>query len=207
MKRMYYLLPGVALALVLALMPVLGCITIYEGLPESGTAPAQKTEEVSLPNIFQEQGFGFTIRYPADWIYIFDNEYTVIFSGMEGTPAFYSTVNIQNVASTKLGGSYTDLDSVVSDFKNQLASASQGKIYNEKTFIYPMRDGHELMGKQFTAEYYLQGTKFKQLQIVVPRSNEEFFHCWAYTSPIDQYDTYFAIAQAMLSSWVITTAP
>ena len=172
---------------------------------QDGTAPPAATGKASLQNIFQEEGFGYTIRYPGDWLYEASG-FTVIFSGKEGTAAYYSTITIQNLASTQMeGGIYENVDSAIGDFKQQLTATGKNiKVYNEKAFVYAMGGGEELTGKQYIVEFVHQGENLKRLRIVVPRSGGNLFYAWAYTSSIDQYDAYLGVAEAMLDSWVIT---
>jgi hypothetical protein len=156
-----------------------------------------------LENIFQEKGFGYTIHYPADWVYAKSSPYTVLFSGQEGTDAFYSTISIQNVASKKRGGKYEDIDSFVTDLKNQLMTGAKNtKIYNEKPLAYE-KNWVKLTGKEFIAEYIRQGEHFKQRVIVIKRDTGEIFYAWFYTAPENLYNSFLPVAEAMLDSWTI----
>ena len=199
MKKSKWYHGFVLMLLTLFISAAAGCVTVVS---EPGPSSSPVTGKVPLENTFQEGAFGFTMRYPDDWVYEASG-YTVIFSGKKDTAAYYSTVNIQNLASIKSGGTYENVDSVISDFKQQLETASNTKVYSEKTFVYTMEDGEKLTGGQFTAEYTYQGEAFKLIQVAVPRSDGKAFYAWAYTSPIGQFDTYLGIAQAMLDSWVI----
>ncbi len=156
-----------------------------------------------LDNLFQEKGFGYTIQYPSDWIYTKSSSYIVVFSGPEGTDAFYSTVSIQNVASIKRGGKYENINSFIADLKNQLvAGAKNTKIYNEKPLMYE-KNWIKLIGEEFIAEYMRQGEHFKQWIVVVKRENGEIFYGWFYTAPKNIYNAFLPLAKAMLDSWTI----
>ncbi len=189
----------ISVVLILLIGTITSCVTVVR---EPGDSSSPSNEKVSLKNTFQEDKFAFSIRYPGDWSYDISG-YIVTFSGKKDTPAYYSTVSVQNLASVKNGGTYENVDSVINDIKNKLGTASNTRFHNENAFIYTMENGEKLTGKQFTSEYTYQGEDFKQLQIVVPRSDGLAFHAWAYISPVDQYNTYLGIAQAMLDSWVI----
>ncbi|MBI2252101.1 MAG: hypothetical protein HYU63_05085 [Armatimonadetes bacterium] len=155
-------------------------------------------------NVFRDKGLGYQIGYSVDWIYEKPSNYQIVFSGKKDTPAYYSTVSIQNIASKKTGGKYESISPLINVLKNQFkTSAKNTKIYNEKTFIYTMKNGIKLTGREFIIEYTRQGENFKQWEIVVPRVGEEIFYVWAYTSPVDQYNTWFNIAKEMLNLWVI----
>lgn len=155
-------------------------------------------------NIFEDSSLGYKIEYPYDWIYEKISQYKVIFSGKPGTEAYYSTVNIQNVASKKIGGSFDNMASVIKDFKKQiLMHGENAKFYDERKIIYKTKGGNTLSGEEFITEYTKAGENFKQWQIFTPSYNGEIFYVWVYTSPIEQYDTYLETAKKMLNSWEI----
>jgi len=155
-------------------------------------------------NIFQEGGYGFTLNYPADWMYEMPSKVKAVFSGKKGTPAWDSVISIQNVLSSSKGGTYGDVNGVINGIKSQIMAADKNaRIYDEKAFSYNMMDGKQLAGKEFKVEYLNQGINYRQWQIVVPRYGGEVFHAWTYTAPVNIYDSYLATAQAMLNSWII----
>jgi hypothetical protein len=156
-----------------------------------------------LGKVFKEKGFGYTIEYPADWIYTTQSAHTVIFSGKKETEAYYSTVSIQNLLSTKhKEGQYKDVDAIIEEYEKQLKTAQDARIYHPEPFVYK-KDVVTLTGKQFMAEYTLRGERYKQWMIIILRNDGEVFHTWFYISPVKRYDTYLGIAKAMLDSWVI----
>jgi hypothetical protein len=175
---------------------------------KSPTAPSMPVEikepQIALGNTFQESGFGYTVKYPGDWVYTKPSQYTVVFSGKEGTDAYYSTVSIQNIAPSKAGGKHQDVDSLVKSLKDQITTGTEnGKISDEKAFDCSA-EGEKLTAKGFKAEYARQGENFKQCVVVVQRADGKAFHIWSYTSPAVQYDTFLSTAQAILDSWAIT---
>jgi hypothetical protein len=156
-----------------------------------------------LGKVFQEKGFGYTIEYPAGWIYTTQSAHTVIFSGKKETEAYYSTVSIHDLLSTKhKEGQYKDIDVIIEEYEKQLKTAQDAKIYHPEPFVYK-KDGVKLTGKQFMAEYTLQRERYKQWMIIILRNDGEVFHVWIYVSPVKRYETYLGIAKAMLDSWVI----
>jgi len=167
---------------------------------------AIQAQTVALENRFQEELFGFVVAYPADWIYQRPSEVTVVFSGQPGTAAYHATVTIQNVASTRIGGIFEDVISVVNDYKCQLVSGVEEiYFYDQKTWRWRLEDGRELQGIGFTAEYPLQGDVFKTSEVIFPHANGNVFCSWAYSAPKEDYDTYSDIANAMFDSWTFTT--
>ncbi len=159
-------------------------------------------QTVELGNVFQGQGFGYLIRYPSDWIYQNPSTYTVVFSGRAGTAAYYSTVTLQNLASTELGGDYASVDDVVAQFKCELASGSDEiHIYDSVPWTWTQPDGRKLVGKGYTVEFTRQGTQYKAWEVVFPHPNGTVFCTFAYTSSPQEFTTYLPIAQAMFDSW------
>lgn len=152
------------------------------------------SDTVQLENLFYEQSFGYSIGYPGDWTYTKPREYSIVFSGQEGTPAYHSTVAIENIVSAKAGGTYESIKAVVDDYKCKLVTSAEDVCIH--TSEYPAGDG-------FVAEFTYQGVTLRQWRVVIVRSNENIFHTWAYASPIEQYDTYLPIARAMLDSWML----
>jgi hypothetical protein len=157
---------------------------------------------VELARVFEDPGMGVSMRYPADWIYQKPSAYTAVFSGPRGTAAYYSTVTLQNVASTRLGGSVSSADEVVANLKCELASGSEEiSIYDPGTWTWPLPSGEKLAGKGFTAELTKGGERYKIWYVVFPHPNGNVFCSFAYSSPPDQYDTFLGIARAMFDSW------
>lgn len=167
---------------------------------------AIQAQTVNLENWFQEELFGFVVAYPEDWIYQRPSELTVVFSGQPGTAAYHATVTIQNVASTRIGGVFEDVMSVVNDYKCQLTSAvAEIYIYDHETWVWPLENGKELSGIGFKAEYPFQGDVFKTSQVIFPHPNGNIFCSWAYSAPEEYYDDYVDIVYAMFDSWEFTT--
>jgi len=166
---------------------------------------AIQAQTVALENWFQEELFGFGVAYPADWIYQRPSEVTVVFSGQPGTAAYHATVTIQNVASTRIGGVFVDVISVVNDYKCQLVSGLEEIcFYDQETWGWRLEDGRELLGIGFKAEYPFQGDAFKTSQVIFPHPNGNIFCSWAYSAPVEDYDTYADIVNAMFDSWEFT---
>jgi len=163
----------------------------------------QKSSEkkVELSKTFKNDELGFSIGYPVDWEYAQPNAWTVVFSGKQGTEAYYSTVNIQSIASKQAGGKYGTVEEAMGDFKKQFLTAPQAKIIEEGASILTQADGTKYEGRYLIVTYLLEGTQLtKQDQRVFPRKDGLGFYAWAYTSPKDQYDKYFPIAESMLES-------
>ena len=160
-------------------------------------------EDKRLGNLFQEASLGYSIRYPSGWVFSKPDSSTVLFSGKDGTKAYFSTVNIQNIASVDRGGKSKDVDAVIANFKSQFSSGDpQAKFLDEKSFAYN-RDGLILSGKQFKVEYNVDKQKFRQWIIVLSRLDRGIFYSWMYLSPADQYEMFAWVAKAMLDNWTM----
>jgi lipopolysaccharide export LptBFGC system permease protein LptF len=158
-------------------------------------------KKVKLSKTFQNDELGFSIGYPADWEYTQPNAWTVVFSGKQDSEAYYSTVNIQSIASKQAGGKYGTVEEAMGDFKKQFLTAPQAKIIEEGASILTQADGTKYEGRYLIVTYLLEGAQLTQQdQRVFPRKDGLGFYAWAYTSPKDQYDKYFPIAESMLES-------
>jgi hypothetical protein len=161
------------------------------------------TQLFAADTMFKEGGYGYTLTYPNDWVYVKKSPHIIVFTKKVGTNANAPVVGIQNLFSKKIkDGKYSDMSAVVADFENQLRITKQAKVYAAEAFTYN-KNGVKLTGKQFMAEYVFENKNFKQLVIVIPRKNEEIFHVWIYSAQAEQYDKYFPTVKAMLDSWVI----
>jgi len=162
-------------------------------------------QAANLEKEFRDDSLGYVVSYPSDWVYQRPSEATVVFSGRPGTAAYHATVTVQNVASTRIGGIFEDVASVVNDYKCQLvAGVEEICFYDQKAWVWRLNDGRELQGIGFTAEYPIQGDVFKTSQVIFPHANGNVFCSWAYSAPKEDYDDYLDIVNAMFDSWAFT---
>lgn len=177
------------------------------GAVQAATDEAAVVEATDAPGLaaaFDASTLGYMIRYPGDWMYDTPTNYQVVFSGKEGTDAYYATISIQNVLSARDGGKYRDPSEVADGVIGQLnMGATDVTIYDDRPFVYTAKDGSKLKGVEMKVEYTREGRKFRQWIVIVPRSAGEAFHIWSYTSPEDRYNEYARTAQLMLDSWEI----
>ncbi|MBM3250439.1 MAG: hypothetical protein FJZ09_06360 [Candidatus Omnitrophica bacterium] len=171
--------------------------------PQPRKKEAPLSEDARLGNIFKQEDAGYTIRFPSGWIVKKQSENTYIFSGKEGSLGYYSTINIQKLRSKKNGGIYGNVDEVVEGFKKDFLSGDANvKFFDGRGFKYADKNV-QLEGKQFKAEYTMQGTKFRQWLVVISDYSQDYFYAFSYTSPADQYDFFSWIAELMLETWRI----
>ena len=155
-------------------------------------------------SVFNEKAYGYTMHYPGDWTYVKKSLHEIIFMKKTGADLKTPVVGIQNLNSTKLKeGKFKDIDSVIEVFENQLKVTKHASIYPVETYVYDKK-GKKVSGKQFIAEYVFKNNSYKQLVIVIPRTNGELFHVWIYSALTEQYDKYFSVIKKMLDSWTMT---
>ena len=156
----------------------------------------------ALGNTFKEQNLGYSMSYPGDWVYTFQAPHIVVFSAKKGSVG-EATVSIRNLNSTLVpGGRYKDIDSVIDGLMNQLKRTKDVMVYNPEPYVYS-KGQLNLTGKQLVAEYTLQGEKYKQWVVVLPRSGGDVFHLWSFVSQAKAYDHNLSVAKAMLNSLTI----
>lgn len=170
--------------------------TIGEELPdaqEEQVEPSREDAEYGEMINFADDNLGFAIDYPSDW---FDDvgDTMVVFSDNEG-----SSVVIQNLIH---GGDmgYPDIESVYEGMKLQFEEfGGSVSLFEEGVFEL---NGEEFSMLKFDAEYEFEGTELKEMVKVIER-NEEIFHQFTYTAPVDLYNHNLNIAESMLDTFSI----
>lgn len=162
------------------------------------------SNEIALPNLYEDKNNKFSINYPADWEYE-AKKGTVILGGKRGTPSYFSTVNIQTVLTKKTGGTYSNVKEFMDDLKKQAFAGStdvkilaEGPIQVEESSIRKKMDGRYMV-----FSYTYKGERFQQLQFVFLRHDGDVFYAWGYTAPIDRYEPDYPIAKAMFATWSV----
>lgn len=186
-------------------VPAEHILTLHNGPVITLAQWSAEAKKVAMEdNVFEDNQLGYKIEYPYNWIYEKQNAYRIIFSGKEGTDAYFSTISVQNIYAPKASGKYAGIDLVIKDFRKQiLTHGEDSKFYNQRQFVYKTNTGIILAGEEFISEYTKSGEKFKQWQIFLPNISGQIIYVWIYTSPVDQYDTYLEVAKDMLDSWKI----
>ena len=148
---------------------------------------------------------GFSISYPKSWSVERANGPFVIISGKKGTPAYFATVNIQNVYKKEGSEDITkSTQNVVEDLKQQLKQADPNASFpSQGAYVYS-QEGIILNGLQFTVLYEREGRKYRLWNVVLARLDNNIVHIWSYAAPEDRYDRYGAIAGKMLETWKLS---
>lgn len=155
-----------------------------------------------LGNLFNDSSMGFSVEYPSDWkeekgTDATFNSPSVTFYPDQPNPIGKVIVDKLTAASNPDAAM---LDGLVKSVEKNMI-ASNGKISDEKDFVYKFDDGTISTGRHFKAEYSYQGNMFKQWIILVPYSG--FVYSFSYTAPPDKYDSNNDIVIDMLNSWKI----
>ncbi|MBL95068.1 MAG: hypothetical protein CMF70_07160 [Magnetovibrio sp.] len=145
---------------------------------------------------FSEPGFGYTISYPANWIFEKLARYTTAFSGPKGTPAYDAIVSVRNIRAQVTVEAF-------SDFKESLGTKTTNmKILDERDVTYA-RNGMNLEGHQLIVSYQHAKRNYKKWALVIPHPSGKIIYVWAYTAPNGDFETFRSIAENMLKSWSI----
>jgi len=152
-----------------------------------------------------DNGLGFSIDYPHSWQLEKGGSSFVVISGPKGAPAYFATINIQNVQHPAGVANITKAtQNVVEELKRQLRQADSGvRFPGHGAYVYS-KEGQTLNGLQFTVEYERDKTKFRQWTVVLAHPESKIIHVWSYAAPEDRYERFGAIAGHILESWRIS---
>ena len=169
--------------------------------------PAPPRASTPTDQRFADQKLGYAIDYPGDWMMEKSSAFSTVFSGRQGTEAYYATVRIQNVKPQIASGPKQAMVGVLGDLKAKLAAGAGELAYlAEGPFLYDRR-GVRLEGHQFMVAYVNEGQRFRQWTVVMPRSSGTVTHIWSYASQDLRFDDFRPIAEKMLRSWTLDLAP
>jgi hypothetical protein len=155
----------------------------------------------NLTNLFYEKWAGYQIRYPSGWTIDRPDKHTVLFAGAKGTDDYYTTVTVQNVASAKYGGTHQNVGSLIANLKEQFRKSDPNtQFFNEKTFAFTSEEGTPVNATTFSITYVLQGEKFQQWAVIIPRASDLVYHVFFYTSPARLYERNVKTAYDMLQT-------
>jgi len=169
--------------------------------PQAAPAP----EEGQAPTIprFAESRLGYSVDYNPQWIMERPSENAVMFSGPEGSDAFYATVSIQNVAPPAAESPVQAASLVLDDMREQFRSHAADVVFgHEAPYIFRKRDVF-LLGNEFIVDYTQDTGRFRQWTIIVPRPEGRVTYIWSYRAPARDFKRFLPIAEQMLDSWTI----
>ena len=153
--------------------------------------------------LFEEPKYGYSIRYPKEWVYVKPSRMTAMFSGAEGSNAYSAIVSVQNISPPNTNSSEEAAIEALSELKSSLQkSVQQLEILNDRSWEY-FRKPYRLNGRELIVSYRHAGQSFTKRIIVVPRPFQNLAHIWSYTAPTKIFKTYVKTANKMLLSWTI----
>ncbi len=170
-----------------------------------GDAPKKDGAAEDAPTIrkFGEWRLGYSIEYDADWIFERPSPEAVMFSGAEGTDAFFATVSIQNVAPPKADTSAQAASIIMDDIRVQFEKNAVDVVFEGNgPYIY-RKDEVFILGREFTVSYSDNEHRFKQWSVVLPRPEGRVAHIWSYRAPIESFERHLGVARNMVQSWTI----
>jgi hypothetical protein len=209
---------GVAILLIVAI-GVAAYVQVTQQKKQK-SAPAAQTAEKKINDIsptplpaealkqtYAEPGMGYAVMYPDSWIVGKTDKGTksVVITGKQDTPAMGATVVIQNLLTTKTEGVYADAKAASDDLKSQLLTQTKdAKITQEGPIAYTTSDKKEVAGMQWYGEFTLNGTPFKQIQLVLTHPNGMYLHSIAYSAPANVYSANEPTARQIIASFVMS---
>ena len=178
---------------------------VGKGAPEKNGDPSASTsDEGPAVRKFGEQRLGYSIEYDADWIFERPSHEAVMFSGPEGTDAFYATVSIQNVAPPDAETSVQAASMIMDDIRTQFEKEAVDVVFERSgPYIYRREDVF-ILGREFMVSYGDNERRFKQWSLILPRPEGRVAHIWTYRAPTESFARYLEVAQSMEKSWTIT---
>jgi hypothetical protein len=173
-----------------------------------GATAREETEVAALTEagggrVFADPDVGYAIRHPSDWVVAQPSEFTTMFSGPQGGPAYYATVSVQNVRPPAAIDPADAVAKVVENLHSQLKRGAQDLQFLEDSAYVHDKGGVALAGRQFVVSYMREGRVYRQWTVVAPRDEGTIAHVWSYAAPNDDFDRFRPLAQAMLESWRI----
>ncbi len=82
------------------------------------------------------------------------------------------------------------------------AAATEVEYFGERPLIYD-KNSLRLEGYEFLVSYTLEGGRFRQWTIIIPRPKGEIVHVWSYASPAARFHFFRPVVEAMWNSWIV----
>lgn len=152
---------------------------------------------------FAERRLGYSVDYDPGWILERPSPDAILISGPEGTDAYMASVTIQNVAPPDADSPVQAASRVMDDIRAQFKEKAKDVVFErDGPYIYLKNDVF-LLGREFIATFTLNGKKWKQWSLVIPRPDGGLAHYWSYQAPEAEYGQFLPKAEAILRSWTV----
>jgi hypothetical protein len=153
---------------------------------------------------FSDPELGYSVNYPREWATSRPTTYSFLLNGRPGTAEDGVSVSIQNVRPPSAGTPGEAAETVYGNLKRQLEDTSLRTVYlGETVWVYD-KGGLRVEGLQFLVEYTVQGERFRQTTIVLPRPDAPLAHVWSYQAPVKAFQTYWPMVEPVLKSWTLS---
>jgi len=153
--------------------------------------------------VFADGEVGYAIRHPGDWVVAKPSAFTTMFSGPQGSPAYFTTVSVQNVKPPSAIDAGDAVLRVLENLKSQLNRGAKDLTFLAEAEYVHDQGGMALPGRQFVVSYAREDRLYRQWTIIAPRTDGTIAHVWSYAAPDNQFDAFRPIAEWMLGSWRI----
>ncbi len=194
-------------------------VILSPGLARAAVSPRPPGPKPAPPRAvgplkrFAPETWGYHLSVPADWIVTTPEPYTVVFSGPEGTDAYFAPVAVQNREAPVPGDPERSAVEVLAAHRETLrARYDSVRVIRETLFRVPpgAADGGRddlPAGRQLVAEWAgrdgLMRPLMRQWAVVRPRPKATVVHLWTYTAEHTLFDLYLPMARTILDSWTL----
>ncbi|MBI4967183.1 MAG: hypothetical protein HZC25_03600 [Rhodospirillales bacterium] len=176
---------------------------LIAGLGQAQDLPGEDAP-LALDQRFAPAHYGYSIRYPGLWQPVEPVRFSVVFGGPPGTPAFHTTVAIQNVRVARSDDMAAEAAQELAAYEGRMRDDTvELTIQTRKPFIKRQGEAKPIIGYQMVADFVRKGEGFRQWVVILPRAKAPILHVWSYTAPVEQFAGTLPTARAMLDSWTL----
>ncbi len=136
---------------------------------------------------FNEPGYGFTMDYPDNWDYTIDDN-IVDFRGPSGTVENDSSVKVQILISSRIGGTYSSIDDLYQELES-LYSSLNGEVYEYESGVDYI-GGSEYPYIVAAAMYEYEGEEYVEVVAIIERDTD-YYYLYMYTVPLSAEEEFF----------------
>jgi hypothetical protein len=177
-----------------------------------GPKPAPPSRHTGAFKRFASETWGYRLDLPGDWIVATPAPYTAVFSGPEGTEAFYTPVAVQNRRAPEAETPADAARLLMEAYRRELEARHDSFLMLRETIFRPrlgVTDGARddlPPGRQMVAEWSGADGIMRQWAVARPRPRAGVVHLWTYTAADSLFDVYLPTARLILESWSLVGA-
>jgi hypothetical protein len=162
--------------------------------------PAAGSGRVTM---FADREFGLSVTYPEAWTADRASPHSVLFSGPEGSEAYYATVRLDRVTVPPGGDPRQSIADVVSDVRRQINAETRNPVFMIDRPYRHRHGGMASVGHEVLAAFTYRGQRFRRWLVVLPRPAAPEAYVWNFTAPDATFDRYREIAAGILDSLTV----